>query len=58
MPKCVNCKYMKIMYAPFIKARVETCTKQGKCEEIITPSMKKERGNDLSQNEECLRRQS
>lgn len=34
MPNCANCKYNKIKYAPYIKARVETCTKVGECEQI------------------------
>lgn len=32
MSRCTNCKHSRIMYAPYIKERVVTCTKEGKCE--------------------------
>ena len=32
MSMCVNCKYRRIQYAPYLKARVEVCIKQGKCD--------------------------
>ena len=32
MPRCETCVYRKVQYAPYIKARVEICSKEGKCQ--------------------------